>query len=114
VIDEWGDCVHTFHSDLIEFTVADAADINLSLANIRHIVSGNILTLQRDATEGGENVILYTFNTLNDIWGTWDKLGEINMSVAGSYNHTITRGGNHYFNFKPIYGGREFRYDINV
>ena len=45
---------------------------------------------------------------------TRNRLGNIDMSVQGTYNYTITWNGEHIFNFQPANVKGDFRMQIYV
>jgi hypothetical protein len=89
---------------------AAVSNVDLALANITHTITGNVITLKWTAIDGVDNMDIFVFDPKEE---SWIRLGEVKMS-AEQYAYTMARDGEHIFNFKPLNGGKEFRYNVNA
>jgi hypothetical protein len=89
---------------------ASSTTPDLALANITHTVTGNVITLKWTAIDGIDSMDILVFDPSDE---AWHRVDEVKMSDE-RYDYTMKRDGEHIFNFKPLNGGKEIRYELNA
>jgi len=100
----------THHSADTSTEEHGAAKVDMSLANVTHTISGNVITLRWTALEGPDRVDIYVFNLSEE---KFVRVGDPRMTDE-RFEYTMQWDGEHIFRLIPSDGGKEITYNVQA
>ncbi len=101
---------HAGSNEVHSFAEHNAPWADMTLANIRHEISGNTITLKWIAVSGSSKIDIAVMTP----WASsFNKIATVNMDQE-RYSYIANRNGEYIFKFSPDNWGKEINYSANL